>query len=750
MLINNRYLLIKPLRVLDRVHPYAEIFEVQDIKDDGKIKVLKILKDDFPQLVQLFHQEASLLTDLAHTGIPKGEEQFSVWLSDEDKLHCLVMERVEGQNLEQWLEQNGQLSQEQALIWLQQIVEILDYVHKKGLFHRDIKPSNIMLRTPPPASPSLAKGETDRGELVLIDFGTARRVTQTVVNGRNVTVVYSDGYTAPEQIEGRAVPQSDFFSLGRTFVHLLTGQHPNDLPIDSQTGRLIWYGSELHISEALAELINQLMAPSWQNRPKDTQIILQRLKEIKQPGYSKLLLKWLAVGTSILLVIAGIYGSYWYVAGVGGCSKIWLRRFSTSDRLSCGEEILVLGTEVQDKQQGVKAFAAGHYSKAVDWLEKAWQQRRDPETLIYLNNARLMQQKAYTIAVVAPIRNNRDTALEILRGVAMAQNEINQREKMNGTGLKVLIADDTNNTEQAKQVASELVSKSDILAVIGHFSSEVTLAAAPIYKEHQLVLISPTSTSEDLSIFRTVSSDSATAEALVNYLVKLGQEKKVAIFYNPQSNYSDSLQKQFSISLQKSGGQIMKKRFALSDSFFNSVDAINQARQQGATAIALLPDSQISSNAFRNALKVIKANQGRYLIVGGDSLYNAEILEDIGAKDAANRLVLAIPWHSLSSPNSEFTSAAEKLWGGDVSWRTALAYDATRALITALAKQPHPNRISLEQTLTDPNFKATGATGVIQFSEKGDRRDPHIQLVKVVLSKSSEEYIFVPLASKRP
>jgi ABC-type branched-subunit amino acid transport system substrate-binding protein len=706
---------------------------VEDLEDDRTRKVLKVLNSYCPKLVELFRQEAKLLIDLTHPGIPRAEELFSLSLSHDQELHCLVMERIEGQNLEQWFEHNGRISQELALDWLQQLATILDYVHQKGFFHRDIKPSNIMLRP--------------NGQLVLIDFGTARRVTQTVIDGRNVTVVYSEGYTALEQLDGKAVPQSDFYALGRTFVHLLTGRHPNDIPRNPQTDSLVWRCSQQQVSGLLADLIDQLMTRSLQNRPKTTGEILRRIKEIKQPAYSRLLLKLLKVGAVVLLGTSGIYGSYWYATGVDGCSKIWLRRFPTGDKLSCGEEILVPGAALQDKQQGVKSFAAGDYKQAVKLLGKAWQQQHDPETLIYLNNARLMEQNAYAIAVAAPLSNNRTTALEILQGVAQAQNEINnQKNKINGRGLKVLIADDANDPTKSKDIAEEVVSRRDILAVVGHFSSDTTLAAVKVYQQHNLVMISPTSTSEDLSrfgnapnhvFFRTVHSDRVTAQALARYLINNVRQQKAAVFYNSQSNYSNSVQKQFHVSFSGSGGQVIEEKFDLSDSFFNPSAAIDRAQQQGATALVLLPNSQTSSNAFHNVLKVIKANQGRYWMVGGDSLYNPEIL-GMGGKDAVNRLVVAIPWHSLSSPNPKFSKDANRLWRREVScWCTPFAYDATRALITTLEKQQQPNRIGVQRTLADPGFQANGATGKIRFSSWGDRLESNIQLVKVVPSDSS-------------
>ncbi|MHC5722143.1 MAG: protein kinase domain-containing protein, partial [Nostoc sp.] len=87
---------------------------------------------------------------------------------------CIAMEKIDGYNLEQWLkqQQNYPISQEQAIAWLKQLLEILDLVHSKSkqYLHRDIKPSNIMIRSP------IGKGW---GDLVLIDFGTATKMHRT-------------------------------------------------------------------------------------------------------------------------------------------------------------------------------------------------------------------------------------------------------------------------------------------------------------------------------------------------------------------------------------------------------------------------------------------------------------------------------------------------------------------------------------------------------------------------------------------
>lgn len=265
--LNERYRLIKPLRELDGRHP-TEIFEVDNC---GTPKVLKVLTSNRRRLVELFQREAQVLQRLNYPGIPSIDTYFVFSPSNGSKeLHCLVMEKIEGENLLHWLEKNGAISEELALDWLQQLTEILAQVHREQLLHRDIKPSNIMLRFD--------------GQLVLIDFGAVREITRTYIrkiDDCDVTRIYSPGYTAPEQFDGQAVLQSELFALGRTFVHLVTGTYPDDLLKNQLTNQVIWRESAPQISTFLANLIDDLIAPLPQNRPRDTQVILERLAEYK-------------------------------------------------------------------------------------------------------------------------------------------------------------------------------------------------------------------------------------------------------------------------------------------------------------------------------------------------------------------------------------------------------------------------------------------------------------------------------------
>ena len=106
-------------------------------------------------------------------------------------------------------------------------------------------------------------------------------------------------------------------------------------------------------------------------------------------------------------------------------------------------------------------------------------------------------------------------------------------------------------------------------------------------------------------------------------------------------------------------------------------------------------------------------------------------------------MVLAIPWHILGNPQADFPKIANQLWGGEVNWRTAMAYDAAMALISAMER--NPTRTGVQQALLAPDFSAEGATGAIRFLPSGDRNQA-VQLVTIQSgNRTSFGYEFVPV-----
>ncbi len=265
------------MRLISDRTGFGKIYEAQE---EGTTKTLKILKENLNQnakAVELFEQEASVLGELNHPGIPQVDGYFQYQTRNGLLLHCITMEKIEGVNLEEWMAARGNrpISEDRAILWLKQITVILQLIHHKSYLHRDIKPSNIMLRN------SLDRGE-DR--LVLIDFGTAREVTRTYLAklsaGHRITAIVSTGYTAPEQMTGDATAQSDFFALGRTFVFLLTGQHP-DTMYSHRTDDLNWRNYTSGISPQFLNLIDWLMMSDSRQRPANAREILDRIAAIE-------------------------------------------------------------------------------------------------------------------------------------------------------------------------------------------------------------------------------------------------------------------------------------------------------------------------------------------------------------------------------------------------------------------------------------------------------------------------------------
>ncbi|MBD0335720.1 MAG: ABC transporter substrate-binding protein [Cyanobacteria bacterium Co-bin13] len=411
-------------------------------------------------------------------------------------------------------------------------------------------------------------------------------------------------------------------------------------------------------------------------------------------------------------------------------------------RFSAGERLLIAGVASAEKQAGISAIAAGDFTQAVSALEASLQQNRnDPEALVYLNNARIGSGQNYTLAVAVPTTTSVDPAQEILRGVAQAQQQVNESGGINGVPIRILIVNDDNAPAVAAQVAETLVQDPTVLGVVGHFGSETSLAAGEVYQRGGLVMVSPTSTAVGLSgfgdaIFRTVPSDRFTATTLSRYLVNSLQERNVAIYFNADSDYSQSLKNELTTALLSDGGQVVAE-INVAEPSFNARGSLDQASQQGAEVLVLATNT----STLNQALQVVEANQARLPLLGGDSLYNPQLLQRGGA-DAAD-MVVTVPWILLSNPNTPFVATARQLWGGDVNWRTAMAYDAVLAIAAGLA--PNPSRSGLQATLSGAGFTTEGATGTIRFLPSGDRNQA-MQLVQVRPgTRSGYGYDFVPV-----
>ncbi len=157
-----------------------------------------------------FSREANILARLSHPNLPRVTDYFFI----PDQGQYLVMDFVDGEDLQSMLDRLGKLPEPQVLSWIAQICEALAYLHSQPnpIIHRDIKPANIKIRPD--------------GHAMLVDFGIAKIYDPhlaTTVGARAVT----PGYSPPEQYGGGSTDsRSDIYALGATLYHLLTGEAP--------------------------------------------------------------------------------------------------------------------------------------------------------------------------------------------------------------------------------------------------------------------------------------------------------------------------------------------------------------------------------------------------------------------------------------------------------------------------------------------------------------------------------------------
>ncbi|WP_265273333.1 serine/threonine protein kinase [Nostoc sp. KVJ3] len=283
-----------PLELLDRYVPlqplgsggFAQIYTVWDEKTQTE-KVLKVLVEDSPKALELFTQEAAVLSSLQHPGVPavdaEGYFQVQLFNPKTHQLPCLVMEKINGRTLEEILKKFPQGCPESLVVnWFAQAVQILQELHKRQIIHRDIKPSNLMLGTSSPTV-SLPQGQTEGDRLVLIDFGGAKQFSASKLRSQSSsTRLFSSGYSPPEQVSGSIVgPSADFYALGRTVIELLTGKYPLELE-DQQTGKLRWR-TAVNVNPELADLLDEMVQEDVRSRPANAVMIQKRLAKIAQP-----------------------------------------------------------------------------------------------------------------------------------------------------------------------------------------------------------------------------------------------------------------------------------------------------------------------------------------------------------------------------------------------------------------------------------------------------------------------------------
>ncbi|HEY8285669.1 MAG TPA: serine/threonine-protein kinase [Chloroflexota bacterium] len=196
----------------------STVYQAYDTRFSNRVVAIKEMVDSFAtpeeraEATRDFLREADMLAALRHPAIPAVFDRFSV-----NTRHYLVMEHIEGENMEAALHARAApYSEQQARAWAIELCALLRYLHEQQppVIFRDLKPGNILIE------PS--------GRLRLIDFGIARFFKHA--QSTDTTALGTSGYASPEHYTGQTDARSDIYSLGATLHHVLTLRDPSRQP----------------------------------------------------------------------------------------------------------------------------------------------------------------------------------------------------------------------------------------------------------------------------------------------------------------------------------------------------------------------------------------------------------------------------------------------------------------------------------------------------------------------------------------
>ncbi|MBF2053591.1 MAG: branched-chain amino acid ABC transporter substrate-binding protein [Candidatus Sericytochromatia bacterium] len=258
---------------------------------------------------------------------------------------------------------------------------------------------------------------------------------------------------------------------------------------------------------------------------------------------------------------------------------------------------------------------------------------------------------------------------EILNAVMLAVDDVNKAGGVKGRKVELAIQDDRDLPEQGREAAQKLIAQ-DVIGVIGHYSSDVTLEALPVYVEAQTALISPSVTlskvpHEGQFFFRTIGDNRLQTHAVAQF-IRVGQYQRVAVVSN-SSLFGKDLAETVMQTLQKETGPVLKQ-------YEDQPELMDILLKD-------LPELVFYAGGYRDAalfLQRLREKSQTIDFVGGNSLHDPEFIRLAGMVNTQRSWIIS----DVPPLDSDFASRYQQRFGQPGLF-SPYAYDATRLLLQA-------------------------------------------------------------------
>lgn len=344
-----------------------------------KYVVLKKIKDNCVGALDA-RGEADILKALHHTYLP----QVYDFLQIGQEIYT-VMEYIEGKDLKYYLDRGYRFDEAMLWHWLQQLAEVLEYLHQHGILHLDIKPANIML--------------TAEGNICLIDFNISLTNEMNGINGISMAYASPEMYAKWMGNEVSLDARTDIYSLGATFYQLMTGYVPS--PVQGQMMPLEAFS--LPYSKAFVSIICKMLKNNREQRYADVtklkRAIHREMRSKAEKNTLRAVFGMMLVAVIVLLLVLGgmLFQSFRYVS-TADKKAVYEEELRIADLCQSGEyeiayrEVTEFMGEQEDaieKLQGARqrylellvdiCIGAEKYSQAEVYLQELFRYEYKPE-----------------------------------------------------------------------------------------------------------------------------------------------------------------------------------------------------------------------------------------------------------------------------------------------------------------------------------------------------------------------------------